>query len=153
MRNLFFLCIIRPLNALSKGSLDLHLYSFHFPLIFLFLVGIHIKSSFHRSSTNYRQKNESSYLIWTLTIPVVNWLSNLFAIEISTVHVVDINLYTVLVQKQLCQHRAFTWDPYRRYWWNRTCFNEHPFFKTLTFVFTSSVTAVLNYNSPKCHNW
>ena len=41
--------------------------------------------------------------------------SNLFTIEISTVHVVDINLYPILVQKQLCQHWSFTCDPDGRY--------------------------------------
>ena len=89
---------------------------------------------------------------WTLNTPVLRRLSNLFTIEISTVHVLNIYFYTVLVQKQLCQHWSFSWNPNGRYRRNRTCLDEHTFFKSLSFVFTSSVAAVFDYNSPKCHN-
>ena len=78
--------------------------------------------------------------------------SNFFAVEISTVHVVDINLYAILVQEQLRQHWAFSCNTNRWYWRDCTGFDEHALFKALTFVFTSSVAAVLDYNSPKCHN-
>ena len=89
---------------------------------------------------------------WTLNTPVLRCLSNFFTIEISAIHVVDINLYPVLVQEQLCQHWSFSRNPNRRYWRNRTCLDEHTFFKALSFVLTCSVAAVLYYNSPECHN-
>ena len=83
---------------------------------------------------------------------VLRWLSNFFTIEISAIHVVNNNLYPVLVQEQLCQHWSFSRNPNRRYWRNRTCLDEHTFFKALSFVLTCSVAAVLYYNSPECHN-
>lgn len=65
---------------------------------------------------------------WTLNTPVLRRLSNLFTIEISTVHVLNIYFYSVLVQKQLCQHWSFSWNPNGRYRRNRTCLDEHTFF-------------------------
>ena len=96
-------------------------------------------------------KKESPYNVDSQYI-ILRWLSNFFTIEISAIHVVDINLYPVLVQEQLCQHWSFSWNPNGRYRWNRTCLNEHAFFKSLSFVLTCSIAAVLYYNSPECHN-
>ena len=90
---------------------------------------------------------------WTLNTPVLRRLSNLFTIEISTVHVLNIYFYTVLVQKQLCQHWSFSCHPNGRYRRDRARFNKHAFFKALPLVFTCGIAAVLYYNSPKCHNY
>ena len=96
-------------------------------------------------------KKESPYNVDSQYI-ILRWLSNFFTIEISAIHIVDINLYPILVQEQLCKHWSLTWDSDWRYRWNRTCLDEHTFFKPLSFVFTCCVPAVLYYNSPKCHN-
>lgn len=126
-------------------------FSFHFPFNWKFNLLISYLTFLLSWDDEIRLQKRVHYK-WTLNTPVLRRLSNLFTIEISTVHILNIYFYTVLVQKQLCQHWSFSWNPNGRYRRNRTCLDEHTFFKSLSFVFTSCVAAVFDYNSPKCHN-
>ena len=77
---------------------------------------------------------------------------NLVAIKIRAIHVVWIDLDAILVHEKLSQHRLLASNTNWRCRGCRTCFDEHTLFKALSLVLASSVTAVLDYNSPKCHN-
>lgn len=76
---------------------------------------------------------------------------NLVTVEIRPIHVVWINLNAILVHEKLSQHRLLASNTYWRCRGCCACFDEHTFFKALSLVLASSVTAVLDYNSPKCH--
>ena len=67
------------------------------------------------------------------------------------IHVVWIDLDAILVHEKLSQHRLLASNTNWRCRGCRTCFDEHTLFKALFLVLASSVTAVLDYNSPKCH--
>lgn len=125
-------------------------FSFHFP--FNWKNYLNICRFCFRESMKLGCKKKVHYK-WTLNTPVLRRLSNLFTIEISTVHVLNIYFYTVLVQEQLCQHWSFSCHPNGRYRRDRARFNKHAFFKALPLVFTCGIAAVLYYNSPKCHNY
>ena len=116
-------------------------------------VNVNLKLAISSFNWNKIDKKRESTQRWTLIMPFLRRLSNLFAIEISTVHVIDINLYTILVPEQLCQHWSFSCHPNGRYRRDRARFNKHAFFKALPLVFTCGIAAVRYYNSPKCHNY
>ena len=77
---------------------------------------------------------------------------NLVTVEIRPIHVVWINLNAILVHEKLSQHRLLASNTYWRCRGCCACFDEHTFFKALSLVLASSVTAVLDNNSPECHN-
>ena len=71
-------------------------------------------------------------------------LTDLLANEMGAVHVVEINLDAILAHEKLGKHELFTAHTEWRSCGRSARFHEHAFFKALSLVLTSGITAVLH---------
>ena len=92
-----------------------------------------------------------SYLPRGASIHINEILVNPITREVRQTHLALIDLDAILVQEEFHQQGTLMGLSERRCRGHRTRFNEHALFKALSFVYTCGVTAVLDYNSPKCH--